>query len=92
MKILLGLISSNLWICNKFDKEQGQLVPEELRSDENVFSFKVFNPEKIVDELFWWNSDAIRRSYELFEGKYKNHSMIGQSWKEYKRNVSLLLL
>lgn len=46
MKILLGLISSNLWICNKFDKEQGQLVPEELRSDENVFSFKVFNPEK----------------------------------------------
>lgn len=46
MKTLIGLISSNQWVCSRFDKEQSQLIPKELRSSDNVFSFKVFNPDK----------------------------------------------
>lgn len=48
---------------------------------------KVINPENTIYGKGWFNAEDIRRSYDLFETKYKNHPKFAKSWKEYNEAV-----
>lgn len=67
-------------------------------ADDTVFNIwydlplgKLVNPEEIIDEKYWWRPIDIRRSYDLFENKYKKHPEFGKSWREYNKAVSVFI-
>lgn len=64
MKILVGLISSNEWILNKFTKVQHRLIPENKANGVNKFSFISYNPNSHHSDI----QEKLRRDTKNLDG------------------------